>query len=42
MVDGTRTLLGSNFGSDAWFYNYGNSVYNSLQVKVKHTHADSS
>jgi hypothetical protein len=37
VVNGTRTLLGSNFGSDAWFYNYGNSAYNSLQVNVKHT-----
>ena len=36
VIHGTRTLLGSNFGSDAWFYNYGNSSYNSLQINVKH------
>jgi len=32
-----RQPLGSNFGSDSYFYGYGNSVYNSLQVTAKHT-----
>jgi Carboxypeptidase regulatory-like domain/TonB dependent receptor len=31
-----RQPLGSNFGSDAYFYGYGNSTYNSLQLVAKH------
>lgn len=37
VINTTRTTLGGNFGSDAWFYNYGNSVFNSLQASVNHT-----
>ncbi len=31
-----RQPLGANFGSDSYFYGYGNSSYNSLQVTAKH------
>ena len=31
-----RQPLGTDFGSDAYFYGYGNSAYNSLQVTAKH------
>ena len=37
VINSTRTTLGPNFGSDAWFYNYGNAVYNSLQISINHT-----
>lgn len=37
VINGTRTALGPNFGSDSWFYNYGNSAYNSLQASINHT-----
>ena len=32
-----RQPLGANFGSDAYFYGYGNSTYNSLQLTAKHS-----
>jgi hypothetical protein len=32
-----RQPLGVDFGSDAYFYGYGNSVYNSLQLTAKHS-----
>jgi Carboxypeptidase regulatory-like domain/TonB dependent receptor len=32
-----RQPLGANFGSDSYFYGYGNSVYDSLQVTAKHS-----
>lgn len=32
-----RQPLGANFGSDSYFYGYGNSDYNSLQVTAKHS-----
>ena len=35
--DGTRGLLGSNFGSDANQATMGNSNYNALQVTLRHT-----
>lgn len=31
-----RQPLGANFGSDSYFYGYGNSTYNSLQLTAKH------
>jgi hypothetical protein len=37
VINGTRTTLGPNFGSDSWFYNYGNAAYDSLQVSINHT-----
>ena len=37
VVNGTRSELGPNFGSDAWFYNYGNAAYGSLEASVKHS-----
>ena len=36
VIIGTRGPLGSNFGSNSYFYNYGNSVYNSLQITARH------
>lgn len=36
VINGTRGPLGNNFGSDSHFYNYGNSVYHSLQITAKH------
>ena len=32
-----RQPLGGNFGSDSYFYGYGNSTYNSLQLTAKHS-----
>lgn len=37
VINSTRTTLGPNFGSVAWFYNYGNANYNSMQLSVNHT-----
>jgi hypothetical protein len=37
VINGTRGPLGNNFGSDSYFYNFGNSVYNSLQATAKHS-----
>ncbi len=36
-VNGTRTSLGSNFGSNAYQSTTGNSNYNSLQLSLRHT-----
>jgi len=36
-INGTRGLLGSNFGSDTVETTIGNSNYNSLQVTLRHT-----
>jgi hypothetical protein len=36
VVNGTRTPFGNAIGTTAYFYNYGNSVYNSLQATVNY------
>jgi carboxypeptidase family protein len=36
-VFGTRTALGANFGSEAYFITNGQSSYNSLQVSLRHS-----
>ncbi len=36
-VNGTRTALGSNFGSNAYQSTVGSSNYNALEVSVRHT-----
>lgn len=36
VVNGTRSPFGNNFSSDAYFYNFANSNYNSLEVNLKH------
>ena len=36
VVNGTRAPFGNDIGTSAYFYNYGNSVYNSLQVTVNY------
>jgi len=37
IVNGTRTPLGNAIGTTAYFYNYANSVYNSLQITLNYT-----
>ena len=37
VINGTRAPFGNAIGSSAYFYNYGNSVYNSLQVSLNYT-----
>jgi hypothetical protein len=37
VINGTRGPFGNNFGSSSYFYNYGNSVYNSMQITVNHS-----
>lgn len=37
VINGTRAPFGNNIGSSPYFYNYGNSVYNSMQVTVNHS-----
>jgi hypothetical protein len=37
VVNGTRAPFGNNIGSTAYFYNYGNSAYNSLQVTLNYS-----
>jgi Carboxypeptidase regulatory-like domain len=37
VINGTRAPFGNTIGSSAYFYNYGNSAYNSLQVTVNYT-----
>src|ERR1700691_1197567 len=37
VINGTRAPFGNAIGSSAYFYNYGNSAYNSLQVTVNYT-----
>ena len=37
VINGTRAPFGNAIGSTAYFYNYGNSAYNSLQVTVNYT-----
>jgi hypothetical protein len=36
-INGTRSTLGSNFGSVDWLSTIGNSNYNALEVSVRHT-----
>jgi hypothetical protein len=36
VVDGIRQPFGNNFGADVYFDAMGNSIYNSLQVSLKH------
>lgn len=36
-VNGTRAPFGNNFGTDVYFDAMGNSVYNSLQISLKHS-----
>lgn len=36
VVNGTRTPFGNAIGTTAYFYNYGNSTYNSLQVMLNY------
>lgn len=37
IVNGTRAPFGNAIGTTAYFYNYGNSVYNSLQTSLNYT-----
>jgi hypothetical protein len=37
VINGTRAPFGNAIGSTAYFYNYGNSAYNSLQVTVNYS-----
>ena len=37
VVNGTRAPFGNNIGTTAYFYNYGNSVYNSLQATLNYS-----
>ena len=37
VINGTRQVLGSNFGSVDWLTTIGNSNYNALQLSVRHT-----
>ena len=37
VVNGTRAPFGNAIGTTAYFYNYANSVYNSLQVSLNYT-----
>ena len=37
IVNGTRAPFGPNFGDDAWATTIANSIYNSLQVSLRHT-----
>ncbi len=37
IVNGTRSVFGSNFGSVDWLMTNGNANYNALQVSVRHT-----
>ena len=37
VVNGTRAPFGNAIGTTAYFYNFGNSVYNSLQVSLSYT-----
>jgi hypothetical protein len=37
VVNGTRPVFGSNFGSVDWLTTIGNSNYNSLQLSLRHT-----
>jgi hypothetical protein len=37
VVNGTRAPFGNNFGTDVYFDAMGNSVYNSLQVSLRHS-----
>ena len=37
VINGTRAPFGNNIGSSAYFYNYGNSVYNSLQITMNYS-----
>jgi hypothetical protein len=37
VVNGTRAPFGNAIGTTAYFYNYGNSVYNSLQATLNYT-----
>jgi hypothetical protein len=37
IVNGTRAPFGNDFGTDVYFDAMGNSVYNSLQVSLKHS-----
>lgn len=36
-INGTRTPLGNDFGTDVYFAAMGNSAYNSLQLTLKHS-----
>ena len=36
VINGTRAPFGNAIGSTAYFYNYGDSAYNSLQVTVNY------
>jgi len=37
VVNGVRQPFGNNFGTDVYFAGMGNSVYNSLQLTLRHT-----
>lgn len=37
VINGTRQPFGNNIGSSPYFYNFGNSVYNSIQITLNHT-----
>jgi len=37
VINGTRAPFGNAIGSTAYFYNYGNSAYNSLQVSLNYS-----
>ena len=37
VINGTRQVLGPNFGSVDWLTTIGNANYNALQLSVRHT-----